>query len=330
MIPSPLVLVTGAAGVIGQALVPALLQSGARVRALDQKPMSPLLRTSWSPQAVETVQVELPAPDALHTAMTGCSGVIHLAAVSRVNAAEADQVRALRVNVEATQELLDTALSMPQRPWVLFPSSREVYGPCPAPVKEDAPRAPCNLYGKTKAEGETLVLNARALGLQTATLRLTNVYGAPWDYPDRAIPAFCRQALEGQVLHVQGCNKRIDFLHVDDVVQAFLLVIARLQAGQADLPTVHLATGKSPSLAELANQIRALARSSSDIQAEPCPRAAGNSFFADPSGALTLLGWRSTITLDEGLLRLLNALRRQTPGRNIASALPFPQGASLS
>src|SRR5688572_15666901 len=99
------VLVTGAAGVIGVALVPALTAAGFEVQGFDR---------SFDPEQ------DLVSGDALGDALGGCDGVIHLAACARVAEAEADRARARRDNVEATASLLRAVSTQPRPPWVVF------------------------------------------------------------------------------------------------------------------------------------------------------------------------------------------------------------------
>src|SRR5207253_948512 len=91
-------------------------------------------------------------------------------------------------NIDGTANVLAAAASASSRPWVLFASSRVVYGePRELPVREDAPLAALNTYGRSKVRGEQLVLAARGDGLVTGILRFANVYGPGPDHPDRVI-----------------------------------------------------------------------------------------------------------------------------------------------
>jgi len=103
-------------------------------------------------------------------------GVVHLAAVSRVIDGERDPARCWAVNVEGTRTVVEAAQSSPLRPWVIYASSREVYGqPSALPASEDCDRAPLNVYGRSKVAAEDLVT---ASGLAHAIVRFSNVYGA--------------------------------------------------------------------------------------------------------------------------------------------------------
>src|SRR5207237_7735748 len=98
---------------------------------------------------------------AVQRAVEGCDGIVHLAAVSRVAWGEEDPPRCHRTNVDGTVNVIDAARGSARKPWLLFASSREVYGDAGLdPVREEAPMAPVNVYGRTKAEAENRVMAA--------------------------------------------------------------------------------------------------------------------------------------------------------------------------
>ena len=246
----------------------------------------------------------------LRTAMAGCDGVIHLAAISRVAWGESEPALCHLVNVQGTENVLSAALDQPVRPWVVFASSREVYGdPDTMPVPETAPLKPVNHYGRSKAAGEALVSVARAAGLRTATLRLSSVYGAENDHPDRAVPALLWRALQGEELRLSGTDTFFDFVHVEDTARGIVAAVERLATGSQLPPTVHLATGVQTSLGALADMAISVAGSASNLVILPARSFDVKGFCGDPSIARAVLGWQSQITLHEGLHRLCELLK---------------------
>jgi nucleoside-diphosphate-sugar epimerase len=239
---------------------------------------------------------------ALARAAEGCSGIVHLAAISRVVWAERDPTAAEATNVGGTRNV--AALAAERGMWVLFASSREVYGqPTALPVAEDAPLAPLNTYARTKVAGEALI---GALP-RHAIVRLSNVYGAADDHPDRVIPAFVRAALAGTRLVVEGRGHTFDFVHRDDAVRGLRAVIALLEAGLPP-PVVHLVTGVGTQLGDLADQVIRLVGAGSIT--DGTPRSFDVSTFrGDPARAGGVLGWRAEIALEDGLRRLIDDFR---------------------
>ncbi|NJO33035.1 MAG: SDR family oxidoreductase, partial [Rhodospirillales bacterium] len=226
------VLVTGGLGLVGTALVDRLRRNGTEVRVAD-------VRVPPGGNGFGDVV------DALRLARLaqGCTGIVHLAAVSRVLWGERDPDLCWQVNVQGTSNVLRVALLTDARPWVLFSSSREVYGePESLPVSEDHPLRPINTYGRAKAEGERLVEAARHYGLRAAIVRFSNVFGSVDDHADRVVPAFARAAALGQPLTVNGWEHTFDFTPLADTVEGLLRLIELLDAERATPPAIHLLT----------------------------------------------------------------------------------------
>ena len=234
------ILVTGSEGLVGRALRAALATRGTEVVGLD-------LRGSCG-EGGDVRDVRC-----VRNSVVGCRGIIHLAAVSRVVWGERDPQGCWDVNVGGLHNVIKAAVESTRRPWLLFASSREVYGqPDHLPVTEDAPFLPVNVYGRCKVEGERLVEAARAGGLRAAVVRLSNVYGSTRDYPDRVLPAFARAAVRGSVLRVEGEDNAFDFTHLDDTVRGLLALIELLSEGETPPPPIHLLTGRPTTLGRLA------------------------------------------------------------------------------
>lgn len=289
------ILITGSEGLIGSALVRELESEEIQLRTLD-----------LSLPASSAFHGDIRNIEDLRRVMAGCTGIIHLAAVSRVKWGERDPELCLDTNVGGTRKVLKAAAALHEKPWVIYASSREVYGePEEFPVTEDVSIEPVNVYGRTKAAAERDVLNARSRGLSTAVVRLSNVYGSVHDHADRVVPAFARGAVEGTALRVDGCDHTFDFTHVDDTVRGILAVRDALESGEEDLPPVHLLTGKPTTLGELAEMAVEAAGSHSLIN-EARPRDYDVAqFWGDPSRAHELLGWQAEVEIEDGVRRLV-------------------------
>lgn len=303
------ILVTGSCGLVGRRLCAFLRRNGISVKELD-------LCGEGSSFGDVTRSSDI------ETAIQGCAGVVHLAAVSRVVWGQRDPDLCWHTNVTGVQNLIQTALAQQSKPWVLFSSSREVYGQAPSlPVAETTPLNPLNVYARSKAEGERIVLEARNQGLQTAVVRLSNVYGCTKDHADRVIPAFTRAAVEGLPLRVEGCNHTFDFTHVNDAVRGIGALIGLLESGVQSLSPVHLVSGHPTSLGELAAICCRLAKSVAAV-AEAAPRSYDVArFYGDPARAREVLGWWSEIPLEVGLMRLIEDFRQELTLHSVAEAL---------
>jgi nucleoside-diphosphate-sugar epimerase len=282
------VLVTGHCGLVGRALGAVLREAGIDVRGLD-------LRGEGDARG------DVRDREAVARAAEGCDGIVHLAAVSRVIDGERDPARCESVNVDGTRTVLDATRVR----WFVFASSREVYGQAARlPVAEGAPLLPMNVYGRAKVAGEELTDAARARGLATAVVRLSNVYGSADDHADRVVPAFARAAARGLPLRVDGRDHLFDFVHLSDAAAGLAAVIRRIDDS---LPPIHLVTGRGTTLGELATLAVELGGGRSSIVEAP-PRSYDVSrFTGDPTRAAERLGWRARVTLREGLACLVHA-----------------------
>ena len=293
------ILLTGSEGVIGRALRPMLVALGYDVVPYD-------LHTSTPGGGGDVRDLTR-----LQARGRACSGIVHLAAISRVTWGEADPDACYSTNVTGTARVLDAAESSDFRPWVLLASSREVYGnPGSLPADESTPLAPVNVYGHSKARAEELVLARRRRKpgderrINAAILRLSNVYGSLHDHPDRVIPAFVQAALAGTPLILRGAQNRFDFTHLQDVVRGICLAILALDKG-CWFPPLNLCSGTSTSLEALAHLTLQLSGSGSTLQREESERYAVSAFCGSSALAGLLLDWRPQISLETGLQRLL-------------------------
>ncbi len=289
-------LLTGSAGLIGRALRRELGAAGHEVVGFDN---------AVSPCHPDYGDVRSPVAVAARAA--GCRGIVHLAAIARVGKSAADPGLCRSVNVGGVRAVLEAARELPERPFVLLASSREVYGePARLPVRECAPIAPINVYGRSKAAAERLVTAARRSGQLTQIVRYANVYGSIEDHPDRVVPAFTSAAAGGGPMHVRGGDNAFDFTHVDDVARGTAGLIEALLAGESELPPLQLTTGEPTTLRELARDARRLGGGRARLVEEPTVGGTVSRFWGEPAAARRLLGWAASITLEEGLAAMID------------------------
>jgi nucleoside-diphosphate-sugar epimerase len=294
------VLVTGHEGLVGRYVWPELENLGFRVKGID-------LRSQH-----KSFQGDICKVEQLEKAMQDCHGVIHFAAVSRVVHGQNNPDLCWRTNAKASRALLDLAVQSPLKPWVLVASSREVYGESSTlPVKESTPLKPVNIYGRSKKDMEAAAFEARKQGLNTAVVRLANVYGCILDHPDRVLPAFCRAAVLGEPLRVDGGQNTFDFTHISDVAKGVLRIVELLDSGVSNLPALHLLPG-IPTTLELATKMAIAAARTSAMVVEAPPRKYDVSRFVGcPELARKVLGWRAAISPQAGITMFVEAYKKQ-------------------
>ncbi|MFO0577959.1 MAG: NAD(P)-dependent oxidoreductase [Polyangia bacterium] len=308
--------ITGSEGLIGRHLCSALRQRGVEVLRIDRA----LPHGSSGRAELEADNVS----DVLQPLLDGCDGVVHLAAVSRVVWGQRDPALCLRTNVEGTRAVVQAALRSRVRPWVLLASSREVYGDAARlPVREDAPLQPLNVYARSKVDAEACVLACRP-ALRTAIVRLSSVYGDPFDHADRVVPAFCRAAMLDGVLRIEGAGNVLDLTHAVDVAAGIVRIIELLQQEASALPPIHLVSGQGTTLGELAELVRSLAGSRALLSEVPPRTYDVWRFIGDPGRARALLGWQASTPLAVGLSRLLQDYAALAAAANFPSAEVAP------
>jgi UDP-glucose 4-epimerase len=267
-----------------------LRDRGAAVTVVDRSP---------SPEPdVTSVVGELTDPATLHAASRdGLDGVFHLAAMTSVLKSIEDPARVYESNVAATAALLELARTGGIGRFLLASTNAVVGDVGDATISEDSPMRPLTPYGATKAACEMLLSGyAGSYGLAASALRLTNVYGPGMSHKDSFVPRLMRAARSGAVVQVYGDGtQRRDLVHVDDVVQGFLLAYERRFSG-----TVIIGSGRSVSVLELLEQTRQV--TGRPLPAEHVPAKAGEmpAVVVEISRARAL-GYEPTVALEQGL-----------------------------
>ena len=303
------VLVTGGAGFIGGHVALSLAERGYEVVVLDnlERPSSLLLarlREAGLPVLVGDVR-----------SFHDCGGydvVVHAAAYIDVAESVEKPVEYLENNAVATARVAKACAG--SGALLVYMSSAAVYGePESLPLREDHPTRPISPYGLSKLVGEqVLQVFARTYGLRYVALRLFNVYGPGQSSAYAGVVSrFVERAARGlpPVIYGDGLQTR-DFVHVRDVARAVHLCVERGVVNEV----LNVATGRPTTILELARLVCRLA----GIGAEPLfekPRPGDiRHSYADISKAESLLGYKPTVSLEEGLRELLD-LYRSAQGR---------------
>lgn len=211
------VLVTGASGFVGHAACRELLARGHDVRAVVRRPGS-------EPHGTAAVAGDLTDAGALAAAVRAAEpeGVVYLAAEIATQRS-AELVR--EVNVEGTRRLLDACVAA-GAPKVVFTSTVVTGDAGGALLTEDRPLPVETPYGRSKQEGEALVL---ASGLPAVVVRPGHVYG-PGGWYEHEILGRLRQP--GRLAVIGRGDNLWDVVHVDDVARALADALERAPAGE--------------------------------------------------------------------------------------------------
>lgn len=313
-LPSP-ILVTGGAGFIGSHLCDALVARGVQVRVLDDLCTGKRSNIAHleGGDGFRFLEGDIRDAHRLREALQGVSAVVHLAALGSVPRSIQDPVSSASANLTAFVQLLHQMhLAGIRR--LVYASSSSVYGDsAELPKREGREGDPLSPYAVTKVMDEVYArFHAEHRGLRPIGLRFFNVFGERQD-PEgpyaAAIPRFIRALLrhEPPMLHGDGGQTR-DFTYVANVVEAICCALE--QDGRALAGAVfNVAYGSSCNLVELVGLLRErVARidpAVAGIQAVHGPDRPGDvrASLADISRAMDQLGYRSKVSLAEGLDR---------------------------
>ena len=216
------VLISGACGYIGSILVPTLLNAGHKVLALDslERGGQGLAACCHDPN-FEFVRGDCRDVPTILKAMAKADAIIPLAGIVGVGACNRRPKAAQEVNADAIRQLMH---HRSKQQLVVFPMTNSGYGTKTneAICTEDSPLEPISLYGRTKAEGEQVVL----AGENTVSLRLATVFGmSPAMRWDLIVNDFTRRAVLDRHLTVFEGHFRRNFVHVRDVADCFMYIL---------------------------------------------------------------------------------------------------------
>lgn len=301
------VLVTGGAGFIGRRLTARLVNSGARVRVLDDLSTGDASRLH--PEAELRIGSILD-PGVLAEAVDGVDAVYHLAAIASVARCNEDIAASHQVNLGGFVSLMEIVLRQPSRPSLVFASSAAVYGDTPdIPLGENSATGPLSPYGADKLGCE---LHARAAarvhGLRSTGLRLFNVYGPgqdPGSPYSGVISRFARMAREGAEITIFGDGGQTrDFVFVDDVVDALMAAAGRATGDLFE--ALNVCTGKETSILDLARRLAGIQGTTPRISHEAERPGDIRRSLGSPQRLAGVLGLTPSGDLDSGLRRLLS------------------------
>jgi nucleoside-diphosphate-sugar epimerase len=294
------ILITGSSGFIGSALKRLLEEKEVEIVTYDVK---------------ENPLDDVRELSALQSKIIGVDGIIHLAAVSRVKLAYENPLECINTNIGGIANVLESARALFSKnghPWVIFGSSREVYGePNNLPVVENSTRKAINVYGVSKISGEELCkVYAENYGLKTRVLRFSNVYTGINDHLDRVIPKFILQAFNGEDLVINGLGEEtFDFTYITDTIQGIWGCIQEIEGNENYYDDYNLSIGVPVSLKELAELIIDKIGSKSKVKYKTARFYDVNRFYANPEKAIKKLGFSPKVTLEEGLNLAIKELR---------------------
>ncbi len=300
------IMVTGSSGTVGTRLAEKLLERGDTVIGVD------LVKNRWNPKINEVTHIQdlrdlegtlkLPPADI----------VIHLAANARVYELVEHPDRAMD-NFITLFNALEYARKNNVKKFI-FSSSRESYGNAGhEKYTEDLVRVEnCESpYTASKVGGEALVHSyARCYGVECVILRFSNVYGM-YDDSVRVVPLFIKLARKNEPFTVFGKDKCLDFTYIDDTIAGIMLTIDKFDEVKGE--TFNLAYGEGRTIMDLAEMIKKLEDSTSEIKVGVPRTGEIINYVADTTKAQKLLGFKAATNMDEGIKKAVEWYRVNLP-----------------
>ena len=300
------ILVTGGAGYIGATAAHILLERGYEVTVLDNLSTG---KKKLVPKDARYVEGSILDKNAIQLGLGECEAVMHFAAKSLVAESVAKPEIYWSTNVTGTATLLSAMRAMKVSKLV-FSSTAATYGEPPSsPITEDSSCKPTNSYGASKLAADNMITSeSLAYGLAAISLRYFNVAGAyksksGWLAEDHnpethLIPNLLR-ATETEPMKIFGTDWRTkdgtcirDYIHVVDLIDAHIVALEKLVAGEHQI--INLGSGTGYSVREvIATANAVLGRELPVVESDRRPGDPAT-LVADISKAEKLLGWKPT------------------------------------
>lgn len=244
------------------------------------------------------VRGDIADQDALRAALDGCDALVNFAAETHVDRSIVDPESFLNTDVIGTFRLMSVAKELGTTR-VVQVSTDEVYGSiAEGAATEQWPLAPSSPYSASKAGGDLVALSFHMTwGLDVSITRGSNTYG-PNQYPEKLIPLFATNAIEGRKLPVYGDGlQRRDWLHVTDHARGVLHALERGEAGEI----YNIGGGNERTNLEITHGILGALGKGEELINYVEDRPGHDRRYAIDSAKLKALGWEPRVDFADGL-----------------------------
>ena len=305
------ILVTGGAGFIASHIVDAYIQLGHEVTVLDN--LSTGRKSNINPRA-NFVQQDVREAGAMKALFgRGKFNVVnHHAAQMDVRRSVTDPVFDASVNILGVLTLLEECVKGGVSKVIFASSGGAIYGEQDYfPADEKHPTRPISPYGVAKLATEQYLFYYRAVyGLESVNLRYANVYG-PRQNPEGeagVVAIFTNRMLAGSPAVINGDGKQTrDYVFVGDVVRANVLALDYKGSN-----VFNIGTGKESDVNTLFRILKGRTGSPCEEKHGPAKKGEQLRSVLDHGKITSALGWKPTVTLEEGLARTVDYFRHES------------------
>jgi UDP-glucose 4-epimerase len=304
-----LYLITGIAGFIGSTLARGVLAQGNQVRGIDNFSTGRRENLTEILGRIDLREIDLLDLKSVQEACRSVDYVFHEAAIPSVPRSVLDPIESNRANVDATVNLLVAARDAKVKR-VVYAASSAAYGDTPTlPKREDMFPNPISPYAVAKLTGEYYMTSFwRCYGLETVSLRYFNIFGPrqdPTSPYSGVLAKFITQMLKREPPVIFGDGKQSrDFTYVENVVNANLLA-CQAPASEVAGRVFNIATATRIDLNETVHVLKKLTGYSGEVRYETERAGDVKHSLADLSLAQRHLGYKPTVSFEEGLQRTI-------------------------
>ena len=292
------ILVTGARGFIGAAIVRRALSCGQEVVALDTAAGKREL-----PAEVEFILGDINAPVDWASKLRGVDALIHTAAIHRVDEVMVNPVKAISVNLHGTRAVLNAAAKAGVGRFVYL-STAKVYGVSLGFRSEESELpTPLEPYGLSKALSEQYCrVYQESTGMRCVSIRPFSVYGPGQDLDTGYIGQLIQSLRDNSPAVLSGTPEHIrDFVYIEDVVQLCMAAATR----DLTFDVINAGSGRATSLSDLVKMFQKSAGRAIMVRyKEPSPGTIARSLAAIERMSLTLSS--QPTNLADGLAQTLS------------------------
>lgn len=296
------ILVTGGAGYVGSALVPALLQNGYEVKVLDNLMYGGVgLLQCFSYKNFSFQKGDIRDENLIKSLLAGSDAVIHLAAITGYPACKKNEKLAHEVNFLGTQNI---GKNLRPEQFIIFASTGSNYGTLSGKMcTEDTPLAPLTTYGITKTLAEKFLLD----NCNTVAYRFATGYGvSPRLRLDLLVHDLVYQALRTKNLVIYEKDYKRTFIHVRDMSSAFLFGLKNAELLKNQVFNIG-SESMNFTKEELVNKIKE--KLDFYVHFAEVGKDEDQRNYEVSYQKITSMGWRPSISFDNGLDEVIGALR---------------------
>jgi UDP-glucose 4-epimerase len=299
------ILLLGGNGFIGNALAARLVRQGRKVHTLAR-----FASRAAAQPGVQSHVGDLSDAGVLNSLLPQCGHVVHLA-TGTTPGTSARHPELERETLASTLSLLAILQQHTHVRLTYISSGGTLYGnPARSPVAEDAAIAPLSYHGAGKAAAEAFLQAYRASGGMVTVLRPSNTYG-PGQAFSRGfglVRAILQHMQDGSALEIWGDGESVrDFIYVDDVVDAIVLAMDAAKPGDI----FNVGSGKGHTLNQVVSAAEKVCQKPLQVLRRPARIVDVRSVVLDVSRIGSALGWQPRTSLEEGLDRTWQWLRKQ-------------------